>query len=157
MELVDEGKELYLKAHGRIQKAKRDAGAAAGKTIKTINFDEEEELCFNDIDETVKYHSNKSKEAFELLYELVEDSEKAVIHKSNKRQWKHTVTGDKMFQYTHQTNKEKWDTGIMNKLLKNAHKRHKDRKKREYIHVTLRAEYLLAYRINYKSTPQQTA
>ena len=114
-------------------------------------------MCFDNIDKAVKDHGAKSEEAFELIYELVEDSETAVSHKPKKRQWKHTVTGDKMFQYTHQTNKEKWDTGIMNKLLKNAHKRHKDRKKREYIHVTLRAEYLLAHRINYKSTPQQTA
>ena len=31
LELVDEGKELYLKAHGRTQKAKRDAKAEARK------------------------------------------------------------------------------------------------------------------------------
>ena len=39
LQLVDKGKELYIKAHGRIQKAKRDAEAAARKTIKTINGD----------------------------------------------------------------------------------------------------------------------
>ena len=66
--MVDEGKELYLKAHGIIQKAKLDAKAAARKKIKTINFDEEEQLCFDDIDKAVKYHDAKSNEAFGLLY-----------------------------------------------------------------------------------------
>ena len=154
LQLVDKGKELYIKAHGRIQKAKRDTGAEARKTIKTINFDEEEELCFNDIDEAVKYHSNKSKEAFELLYELVEDSEKAVIHKSNKRQWKHTVTGDKMFEYTQKNNKENWDTGRMNKFLKDRHKRHKESMKCAYIHVVLRTKHLFAFQTEFKPTPK---
>ena len=111
-------------------------------------------MCFDDIDKEVKDHGTKSEEAFELIYELVEDSETAVSHKPKKRQWKHTVTGDKMFQYTQQTNKEKWDKGIMNKLLKDTHKRHKYSKKSEYIHVALRAKYLLAYNIKSKPIPQ---
>ena len=50
-----------------------------------------------------------------------------------------------MYQYTHQTNREKWNTGILNKFLKDTHKRRKDNKTREYIHASLRADYLLAY------------
>ena len=42
----------------------------------------------------------------------------------------------------------------MNKFLKDTHKSHKDSKKREYIHAGLHAEYLLAYRIKSKPTPQ---
>ena len=110
-------------------------------------------MCFDDIDKEVKDHGTKSEEAFELIYELVEDSEMATSHKSKKRQWNHTFTGDKMFQYTHQTNKKNWDTGIINKFLKDTHKRHKDRKKREYTHAVLRAEYLFAFRIKSKPTP----
>ena len=115
------------------------------KTIETFICDEEAEVCFDDIDESVTNHGAKSEEAFELLYELVEDSEVAVSLKSKKRQWKHKVTGDKMYQYTQQTNKEKWDTGILNKFLKDTHKKHKDSKTRENIHAALRANYLLAY------------
>ena len=138
--MVGKGKELYLKARAKIQKAKLDATATAIKTIKTINCDREEQLCFDDIDKAVKDRSAKSEEVFELIYELVEDSEMATSHKSKKRQWNHTFTGDKMFQYTHQTNKKNWDTGIINKFLKDTHKSHKDRKKCEYIHAALRAE-----------------
>ena len=112
-------------------------------------------MCFDNIDKTVKYHGAKFEEAFELLYELVEDSEMAVIHKSKKRQWKHTVTGDKKIQYTQQTNKGKWDTGIMHKFLKQTHKKHKDNKKHEYIHAALYAKYILACRIKSKPTPQR--
>ena len=154
LELVVEGRELYLKAHGRIQKVKRDAEAATRKKIETIICDEEAEVCFDDIDESVTDHGAKSEEAFELLYELVEDSEVAVSLKSKKCQWKHKVTGDKMYQYTQQTNREKWDTGILNKFLKDTHKRHKDSKTREYIHAALRADYLLAYQMRSKPTLQ---
>ena len=63
----------------------------------------------------MKEHCAKSEKVFELFYELVEDSETALSQKSKKRQWKYTVTGDKMFQHTQQTNKENWDTGIMKK------------------------------------------
>ena len=45
----------------------------------------------------MKEYGAKSEEEFEFLYELVEDSETAVSQKSNKRQWKHIVTGDSCF------------------------------------------------------------
>ena len=38
-------------------------------------------MCFDDIDKAVKDHGTKSEEAFELIYELVEDSVTAVSHK----------------------------------------------------------------------------
>ena len=75
-------------------------------------------MCFDDIDESLNDHGTKSKRVFELLYELVEDSETAVGQKSEKLQLKHKVTGDKMFQYTQQTNKEKWNIGRMNIFLR---------------------------------------
>ena len=78
LELVVEGRELYLKAHGRIQKVKPNAEAATRKTIETLICDEEAEVCFDDIDDLVTDHGAKSEEAFELLYELVEDSEVTV-------------------------------------------------------------------------------
>ena len=110
--------------------------------------------CDQMISKSVKDRGAKSKEAFELLYELVEYSETAVSHKSKKYHWNHTVIGDKKFQYTQQTNKQKWDTGITKTIVKDTHKRHKDSKKREYIHAWLHAKYLLAYRIKSKPTPQ---
>ena len=40
------------------------------------------------------------------------------------------------------------------KILKDTHKGHKDSKKREHIHAALCDEYILAYRIKSKPTPQ---
>ena len=45
----------------------------------------------------MKDQGAKSKESFQLLYELVENSEAGIIHKSKKCQWKHKFTGDKIF------------------------------------------------------------
>ena len=98
--MVEEDKQLYLKACGRIQKAKIDAEAAAKSTMKSVGCGKEEELCFNKINKAVKDHSAKSKKSFELLYKLVEDLQTAVSHKSKKCQWKYTVTENNMFQYT---------------------------------------------------------
>ena len=46
------------------------------------------------------------------------------------------------------------DTGIINRFLKDTHKRHKDSKKRKYIHGALRAKYPLAFWNKRKPTPQ---
>ena len=68
LELVEESRELFLRAHGRIQKVKRDAEAATRKTIETIICDKEAVVCFNDIDESVKDHGAKSEEVSDLIF-----------------------------------------------------------------------------------------
>ena len=40
-------------------------------------------MCFNDIDKAVELHVAKSKEVFEFLYKLVENSETMVSEKRN--------------------------------------------------------------------------
>ena len=43
---------------------------------------------------------------------------------------------------------------MINRFLKDTHKRHKDSKKRKYIHGALRAKYPLAFWNKRKPTPQ---
>ena len=72
------------KDYNKIQTAARDVKAAARKTITSFHSDEgEDEVCFNDIDKAVELHVAKSKEVFEFLYKLVENSETMVSEKRN--------------------------------------------------------------------------